>query len=261
MNFQTDVIERSHTVPVVVDFWAAWCGPCKMLGPVIEALATEQAGRWELVKIDTEAQQELAARYGIRSIPNVKMFRNGEVVAEFAGALPKGQIEKWLDEHIPNPAKAELAKLLPEIAHFPDAAVQEQLQAYLAATPQLTEAKLALATYTVLLAPEEARELLEGIPLTPDTMDQLADIRQLAQFIQFEQQSTAKVEAELHLSQQAFRNGFPEEGIQHLIQATMYDKGFQDDLPRKTAIAFFRLWGNAHPLTRQYRRQFDMVLY
>ena len=88
MNFQAEVIEKSHKMPVVVDFWASWCGPCRVLGPTIEALAEEQSDRWALVKVNTEEEQALAAEYQIRSIPNVKMFHKGRVIAEFAGALP-----------------------------------------------------------------------------------------------------------------------------------------------------------------------------
>ena len=112
MNFQVDVLDRSQQIPVVVDFWAAWCGPCRILGPTIEQLAQEAAGQWELVKVDTEAHQALAQRYQIMSIPAVKMFYKGEVVADFVGALPRTQILAWLDEHLPSAAKEAIARSL-----------------------------------------------------------------------------------------------------------------------------------------------------
>jgi putative thioredoxin len=100
-DFQKEVLERSRTVPVLVDFWAEWCGPCRVLGPTLERLAASADGRWVLAKLNTEEFPDVAMQYGIRSIPNVKLFIDAKPVNEFVGALPEPAIVEWLKKAIP----------------------------------------------------------------------------------------------------------------------------------------------------------------
>ena len=104
-TFERDVVERSHELPVVVDFWAAWCGPCRMLGPAIEAEVETRAGTIELAKVDVDAEHELGARFGIQSIPTVAVFRHGEPVTGFVGARPAPEIGRFLDDVIAEQAE------------------------------------------------------------------------------------------------------------------------------------------------------------
>src|SRR5580692_5144509 len=102
-DFERAVLEQSKIRPVVVDFWAPWCAPCRVLGPVLERLEAQAQGLWRLCKINTEAEPQLATEYKISSIPAVKMFHNGKVIAEFVGALPESQLARWLATNIPSP--------------------------------------------------------------------------------------------------------------------------------------------------------------
>jgi putative thioredoxin len=119
-SFEREVLERSHELPVVVDFWAAWCGPCRMLGPVLESEAEAHKGEFALAKLDVDANPELALRYQIQGIPAVKAFRNGQVVAEFVGAQPPAAVAQFLDELTGPTASERLAAELNESGELPE---------------------------------------------------------------------------------------------------------------------------------------------
>ena len=100
-HFSTDVVDRSRTVPVLVDFWAPWCGPCRVLKPTLEKLAGEAGGRWVLVTVNVDDHPELARQFGIRGIPHVKLFSGGQAGAEFSGSMPETAVRQWLTQHLP----------------------------------------------------------------------------------------------------------------------------------------------------------------
>jgi len=156
-EFNLEVIEASHQVPVVVDFWADWCGPCKQLAPALEAAVASRGGAIKLVKVDTEANQQLAAAFRIQSIPAVKAFKDGQVVAEFSGAIPPAQIEAFLDQLIPSATDEAVA-----------AGDADSLRAILAEDPTNLDAAMAFAR--LLLAAGQTADaiaVLEPVKETP----------------------------------------------------------------------------------------------
>jgi putative thioredoxin len=257
-DFEEDVLMRSQEVPVVVDFWAPWCGPCQVLGPVIEQLAGEANGKWELVKVNTDEKQEISAKYGIRGIPAVKMFYMGEVKAEFTGALPKYQIEKWLYEHLPDEKRDQLKSL--DLLLFTDrhAEAVQGLEVLAEANPEMEEAQLWLAAATIGQHPERAQHALHH---THQLYELGENVKILGELMLFEETPEPALAEKLEAARQALKSYQYEACIQALIQATMLNKNFCNELPRRASVALFKLIGQNHPITRQYRRQFDMALY
>ena len=159
-DFQTAVIERSSAVPVVVDFWAAWCGPCRTLGPMLEAAVERRAGQVVLAKVDVDREQQLGQRFGVQGIPAVQAFRDGEVVDRFTGAVPQAQIEAFLDRLVPSAADRALALAT---AQGPEGA-RRTLEDALSADPADGRLAVALAELLVEIDPERADTLLAAHP-------------------------------------------------------------------------------------------------
>lgn len=163
--FETDVLARSHDVPVVVDFWASWCGPCRTLGPILEDAVTARDGDVVLAKVDVDANPTLAQRYGVQGIPAVKAFRDGEVVAEFTGAQPSSAVEAFLDRVVPSELDRLVSEARASLPQDPARALGLAEKA-LAEDPDHRDAALLVAELVAGDAPERASELVR--PYRPD---------------------------------------------------------------------------------------------
>jgi putative thioredoxin len=237
-SFQKDVIERSYDVPVVVDFWAEWCGPCRSLGPVIEKAVEARDGQVELVKLDTDANQRLAAEYRIQSIPAVKAFKDGKVVDEFVGALPPAAVERWLDGLAPSEAEMLVA-----------AGGEDNLRRAVELEPGRADAGLALAR---LLSERGARE---------EALAVLANIA--GSFAAEGMAARLRLEADETLREAfaALDAGETERGLDLLIEAiAAADADTREDL-RKAIVGVLDELGVEHPLARDSRRRLANALY
>lgn len=259
IDFQQQVIDKSFDQPVIVDFWASWCGPCQTLGPIIEQIAEEQKEQWTLVKLSTEEQADIATQYNVKSIPNVKLFHKGQVIAEFAGALPRTSILKWLEENLPSEARSNFENILQRLSEKDPLAIQE-LRNFVEVHPEMREARLTLAQNIIFTEPATAQQLIEDFALGYTFYDEANYLKDLARFLAHQADDTP-VGKKISAAQLAASNQDIEASIQFIIEAVSIHKDYADALPRKTGVALFRTLGTDHPLTKTYRWKFDMSLY
>ena len=264
-DFQQDVLQKSYQTPVLVDFWAPWCGPCRTLGPVLEKLADENGEAWTLAKINTDENPELSMQYGIRGIPAVKLFVDGQVVNEFTGALPEYAVRQWLDEALPSETKKQLTQAETALnANRADLA-EPLLRQVLAQEPGNAQARLLLAQLLAFSNPDEAAALAEGVAAEPGLVQIQEAIQTIARLTHLHHHPDALPDEDgkaLYLAalDALARRDF-DAALTNLIDVLQKNRYYDDDGARKAGIALFTLLGPDHPVTRKHRRTFDMWLY
>ncbi len=264
-TFERDVIRRSYEVPVVVDFWAPWCGPCRMLGPILERLALEGGGRFLLAKVNVDDNPGLAMRYGVQGIPAVKAFRNGEVVAQFVGAQPEGRVRRFIEELAPSETDQALARAQALLAARKWAEAEQAFRDLLA--KQEGNGAVILGLIRSLLMQGNGREALDLINDFPSSdewvvaekLKPLAEL--LAEVETREPPEDDLLVAELYQAGRLIGRGNLEAAMDGLIEILRQDKRYRDGLPHKVMLALFALLGDDDPVTRRYQQELASVLF
>ena len=258
-NFDAEVVDASLHTPVLVDFWAPWCGPCKVIGPLLEKLETAYAGRFKLVKIDSDQEQELSQAFGVRSIPTCILMMNGKPVDGFTGALPEGQLKAFLDKHVPAGAVLEAEVTSVEVSDAPAAddpqAVHEALHQALLKNPDDEDARFA---YVKLLLQrgrvDDAKVAFAPVIAKTELVRRFDALQRWMNAIDFAAERTdltavnTGFDAKIALNKRDFDARFGKAqtliaaqdwtgAMDELLEILMRDKSWADDLARKTFIA------------------------
>ncbi|MBF0611479.1 MAG: co-chaperone YbbN [Magnetococcales bacterium] len=271
-NFNVEIVERSRSLPVLVDFWAPWCNPCRTLGPLLEKLANEMKGRFLLAKINSDQCPNLAQMFRVRSIPTVKLIVNGQLVDEFNGALPESELRQFIERNIPSPADKFLqqAILLEQRGDLTRAA--QHYQAALEVDEEHVEGLLGLARVLIALQqPADARAILSR--LKGKDAD-APEAKRLLAMLKFNNDTSklddlrSKMHADpddlalrIELGKALVGNGDYEEGMDLFLYVVKKDRSFQEDAGRRAMIEAFDLLGPKHPLVPQYRSRLSALLF
>ncbi|HNQ56102.1 MAG: co-chaperone YbbN [Rhodocyclaceae bacterium] len=273
-NFLQEVIEASHRFPVLVDFWAPWCGPCRSLGPILERLAAEYQGRFRLAKVNSDENQALAAQFGVRGIPNVKAVVDGQIVNEFTGALPESAVREFIDALLPSPAEPLRQEALAARARGEGDATRKLLLQAIHLDPRHEPARLDLID--VLLDAgdfAEAQRLLDEVAENAKDrgrIDSLAARLALARGAAGGADEAAlrarlaadaaDLAARLALANLLALKQDYRAALEELLEIVRRDRAFEDDIGRKTMLQIFSLLGGDSDLVREYRGRLSTAL-
>ncbi len=272
-NFEKEVLERSLRTPVVVDFWAPWCGPCRVLGPVLERLAEEHRGDFILAKVNVDENPELAGLFQIQGIPAVKIFKNGALVDEFTGALPEDAVREALARVLPSEAdrEAEAAEKLAAADKSEEArAAYEKI---LQAAPNHDRALIGLGRLLAAANDDpRALELLDKVPVTSPRRKEADQLSARLALKSGGGRDEARLRADLasdpddlekrfELAQALAAREKYEEALAEFLSVLEKDRSFRDDGARRAMLKIFEILGNDSPLTDRYRAELARVLF
>ncbi|MGH8054122.1 MAG: thioredoxin [Stenotrophomonas sp.] len=273
-TFEAEVLQKSMQTPVLVDFWATWCGPCKSLGPLLEKLAGEYNGAFELAKVDVDKEQQVAAAFQIRSVPTVFLIKDGQIVDGFPGAMPEGQLREFLTQHGVLPLEAAPVADEPEALALDPQAEVAALREAVAAEPDKDELKLDLALALLKTgAAEEAGPLLDALPANLATDDRAIRARARLDFSNALKDAPATdvlthriqadsndLEARYQLGIHHLLGGEDEAALEQFIEMLRIDRNFRDSLPKKALIDAFRVIED-EDLVGRFRRRMSSLLF
>ena len=276
-NFEAEVINASFDQPVLVDFWATWCGPCKTLGPLIEKVVGEYAGAVKLAKVDCDKEQQLAAMFGVRSIPTVVLVREGQLADGFTGALPEAQLREFLARHVQPGAAPDqedaVEEPAPRVAETPEQAIA-RIQQAMAKEPDRAELKLDLALAQLRIGNVAAAQAeLDSLPANLASDDRARRLRgqlELAQALK-DAPSAAELERRLQkdpadhaardlLGLRLLLEGDAEAGLEKLLDVLKADRNWNDGQAKKHLVAAFNVLEDAE-LVGTYRRKMSSLLF